>query len=194
MLGDRRFRSLDRARLDARDLAHGWPRIESAVVALRAAQAVFAARGEVPPLARACQDLVAALDATFGVPAKRVFLRDRPRPHRRRNGRIVYELHGQCSSDGPIEVYVRTAAHGRPVACKTLLDTLLHEWVHHWDFTRHGASVHCSGFYERLAQLYRPARDRLDALAAQEAARAGPPRAAAPRARRRRVNGSGRDP
>jgi hypothetical protein len=81
-----------------------------------------------------------------------------PRPHRRRGGRIVFELHGRCRRRGAIEIFARTAARERPVALKTLLETLLHEFVHHHDFSAFDASVHCSGFYERLGQLYRPLR------------------------------------
>lgn len=104
------------------------------------------------------------LNDEFDVAGKRVFLRDRPRPHKRRGGRIVYELHGLCERDGPLEIYTRTAARAQPVALKTLVNTLLHEWIHHWDFDTHGNSVHCSGFYERLGQVYRPSRDIIDGL------------------------------
>jgi hypothetical protein len=45
------------------------------------------------------------------------------------------------------------------VAWKTLLQTLLHEWVHHYDFAAFGDSVHCSGFYARMNQLYHPLRE-----------------------------------
>lgn len=156
MVADPLFRRLDRARLDAtltrRALAAAPARIEAFV----AAHEAFRDGAAVTPLNAASQRLVDLLCDEFVLARKRVVLRDEPRPHRRRGGRIVYELHGQCRMHGAIEVFARTAAHERPVAFKSLLETLLHEFVHHHDFDAFGASVHCGGFYERLGQLYRP--------------------------------------
>jgi hypothetical protein len=161
MLPERLFRRIDRARLEAGRLAAARPELRARLHELVRAREAYAGDGAVGPLQRACQHLVDTLDHVFGLPAKRVVLRDRPRPHRRRNGKVVYELHGQCDPQGPLEVYTRTAVRAAPVAVRTLLETLLHEWVHHHDFVRFGASVHCRGFYERLGQVHRPAREIL---------------------------------
>ena len=123
---------------------------------LVAAHDRFRVEGDVASYAASAQRLVDLLCDEFVLARKRVVVRDLPRPHRRRGGRIVYELHGQCRKDGAIDLYARTAAQERPVAFKSLLETLLHEFVHHHDFDAFGASVHCGGFYERLGQLYRP--------------------------------------
>lgn len=175
MISDRLFRKLDKDRLDAALVLQLLPRLEAALDQLVAARATYVAEGGVRVMHLACQHLVDVLDGGFELPSKRVFMRDRPRPHKRRNGRVVYEVHGQCDPDGPLEVFTRTAARARPVALKTLLDTLLHEWVHHYDFTRFGESVHCKGFYERLTQLYHPLRDRLDQLTRSARTDRGPP-------------------
>ncbi len=164
MVSDRLFRKLDRERFEDAHLGQLMPGLIQALDALSGAHANYAAQGAVRVMHLACQHLVDQLDEGFDLPSKRVFMRDRPRPHRRHRGRVVYEVHGQCDPDGPLEVFTRTAAQARPVALKTLLDTLLHEWVHHYDFVRFGESVHCTGFYERLAQLYKPLRDRVDEL------------------------------
>ena len=164
MLPDRLFRKLDRARLDAALLLQLEPHLTSALDALHGAHAEYVEGGAVRGLHLTAQALVDVLDGSHGLPSKRVFLRDRPRPHRRRHGRVVYEVHGLCDPEGPLEVYTRTAAKAQPVALKSMLDTLLHEWVHHHDFVRFGESVHCTGFYERVGQLYRPLRDRVDSL------------------------------
>jgi hypothetical protein len=156
MLPDKLFRRLDRARLDAtmtrRALSVAAPWMERLV----AGHDGFRERGDAHGLSRGAQGLVDVLCDEFVLAHKKVELRDEPRPHRRRAGRIVFELHGQCRMRGSIEVFVRTAAQQRPVALKSLLETLVHEFVHHYDFDAFGASVHCSGFYERLGQLYRP--------------------------------------
>lgn len=158
------FRALDRARLGEREVARVVFDLRLVLRELAAAHEEYRATGLVRPFSEHSQSLVDLLCHELEVPSKRVFLRDRPRPHSRRAGRIVSELHGLCRSNGPLEVYTRTAARGQPVALKTYLDTLLHEWVHHWDFETFGTSVHCSGFYERLGQVYRPARDIVSAL------------------------------
>jgi len=164
MVSDRLFQKLDRDRLDTVILKTAMPELKSVLDEVVRARESYAADGGVRTLHLALQQVVDVLDVCFELPAKRVFLRDRPRPHRRSQGRVVYEVHGECNPDGPMEIYTRTAAYARPVALKSLLDTLLHEWIHHYDFTCFGDSVHCEGFFERLAQVYRPLRDRLDAI------------------------------
>jgi hypothetical protein len=54
-----------------------------------------------------------------------------------------------------IRIYHRTAVRGQVVAAKVFLNTLLHEWVHHFDFTalRLARSPHTAGFYSRLRAL-----------------------------------------
>jgi hypothetical protein len=162
VIPDRTYRRLDRDRLDRRTLrALGRP-LAQRLHELRTGHGAYRDGGRVLDLKAPAQQLLDTLNGAFELEPKRVFLRDSPRPHKRRKGRIVYEVHGLCDPAGPIEAYTRTAARGQPVALKTLLDTLLHEWVHHYDFCRHGESVHCTGFYERLSQLYRPSRDWID--------------------------------
>ena len=54
-----------------------------------------------------------------------------------------------------IRIYHRTAVQQRVISSKVFLNTLLHEWVHHYDF--HGLrlprSYHTSGFFARLRAL-----------------------------------------
>jgi hypothetical protein len=161
MVAEELYVRLDRARLDRtlleRALAAAPKRLEAFVEAHRR----FGAAGDVAPLERAAQRLIDLFCDEFVLARKRLSLRNEPRPHRRRGGRIVCELHGRCAMHGPIEIFVRTAARGQPVALRSLLQTLLHEFVHHHDFDAFRASVHCGGFYERLGQLDRPLRDRL---------------------------------
>jgi hypothetical protein len=162
MLSERLFGHLDRARLDrtlTRRALHGAAPIVRDLVG---GHTRFRAGGPTASLASGAQRLVDHFCEEFVVGSKPVELLDQPRPHRRRGGRIVFELHGQCRRDGAIQVYVRTAAQRRPIAIKSLLETLLHEFVHHYDFDCFGAPVHCSGFYERLGQLYRPLREQVD--------------------------------
>jgi len=163
MLPDRLFRRLDRARLDGTLTRRALVGAAPLMRALQGGHDRFRKGGEPAALSSGAQRLVDHLCEEFVVAGKRVELLDEPRPHKRRGGRIVFELHGQCRRDGAIRIFARTAAQKRPVALKTLLETLVHEFVHHYDFDCFGASVHCSGFYERLGQLYRPLREEVEA-------------------------------
>jgi hypothetical protein len=78
------------------------------------------------------------------------------RPALRQGG----ELHGLYTRDGRghprIRVWMRTVHHKRVVAFKTFLRTLLHEVVHHLDFTlwKMPESFHTEGFFRRESSLF----------------------------------------
>ncbi len=80
---------------------------------------------------------------------------DAPQAHRHRGSRMVYKKYGhyQPKTKG-ILIYNRTAVRGQILAPKSFLETLLHEWVHHYDFEKLKLnSIHTSGFYSRLNGL-----------------------------------------
>lgn len=54
-----------------------------------------------------------------------------------------------------IRIYHRTAVRAQVIAPKVFLNTLLHEWTHHFDFAalRLSRSPHTTGFYARLRAL-----------------------------------------
>ena len=75
--------------------------------------------------------------------------------HKKRAGRLVFKRYGYYK---PGEKYIhinnRIAVRGQILASKTFLDTLLHEWMHHYDFCKLGLhSIHTAGFYKRLGDL-----------------------------------------
>ena len=103
----------------------------------------------------AANALVLGLTRLLQVPEVSVIvLADRPR-------RKGAELHGLYTAEPGrrpvIRVWMRTAAFGRVVAFKTFLRTLLHEVLHHLDFTlyRFRESYHTQGFYARESSLVR---------------------------------------
>lgn len=76
----------------------------------------------------------------------------------------THELHGLYVPEGVdgeerpvIRVWMRTARHGRVVAFRTFLRTLLHELVHHLDYEVLGLAVsfHTEGFFKRESSLFR---------------------------------------
>ncbi|MFH1193573.1 MAG: hypothetical protein V1661_01105 [bacterium] len=75
--------------------------------------------------------------------------------HKKFNNRIVSKQYGYYKPDTHyIYIYNRTAVQGKTLAPKTFLDTLLHEWTHHYDFKKLKLnSIHTSGFYQRVGCL-----------------------------------------
>lgn len=75
--------------------------------------------------------------------------------HKKRGGRTVFKRYGYYR---PASKYIYitnfTAVRGQPLAPKTFLTTLLHEWMHHYDYCKLKLnSIHTKGFYLRLSSL-----------------------------------------
>lgn len=75
--------------------------------------------------------------------------------HRKSQGRIVMRQYGYYKPDKRyIHITNHTAVRGQPLAPKTFLNTLLHEWMHHYDTHKLKLnSIHSKGFYTRLKIL-----------------------------------------
>ncbi len=75
--------------------------------------------------------------------------------HRKRDGKIVMKRYGSYKiAEKIITIHHRTASRGQVLAAKSYLDTLLHEWLHHYDFKKLKLnSIHSRGFYLRLNDL-----------------------------------------
>ncbi|MFH1998608.1 MAG: hypothetical protein ABIK28_02955 [Planctomycetota bacterium] len=113
-------------------------------------------KGESPAkLTAVSQAFIDCLSRIFLVSPKALSMVNSPRPHSRDSqGRVRGELYGSCASYGNIRIYLLTASRGKPTAFKTFFNTLVHEWVHHYDFEALGDTIHCSGFYQRVATVY----------------------------------------
>jgi len=149
------FQRLNRARLDSASLSLHRFEIVDGYRALRDRYEAWIAGESAAPVSISAQAFMDTLSRIFLVSPKALVLKDSPRPHQRDgNGRIRGELYGSCTFQGSVQVYLRTAAHGRPTAFKTFFNTLVHEWVHHYDFEALGDTVHCAGFYERVRSIY----------------------------------------
>lgn len=75
--------------------------------------------------------------------------------HKKRGGKVAFKQYGYYKP-GTKYIYItnRTAVRGQILAPKTFLDTLLHEWLHHYDTERLKLdSIHTAGFYARLKDL-----------------------------------------
>ena len=106
------------------------------------------------------QALLDVLDAAAGLPVCRLTVADRPQRHRTREGRLELKTYGYyrvtwdgaAAGRGSIRIYNLTAIRQQLLAPKVFLETLLHEWVHHYDFTGLllDRSPHTSGFFARI--------------------------------------------
>ena len=149
------YNRLNRACLDSGALAIHRNAILTLYREVKAAHAEWLKGAPPTRLATESQQFIDLLSEIFLVSRKPLSLSDRPRPHRQdSNGRLKSEVHGLCSPDGNIRIYLRTARQGRPAAFKTLLNTLIHEWVHHYDFEALMDTIHCAGFYRRIGAIY----------------------------------------
>lgn len=90
-----------------------------------------------------------------GIDVVELIVSDENQAHRRRGTRIVMKKYGSYRpSNKTINISNRTAARGQILAPKSFLDTLLHEWVHHYDTHKLRInSIHSKGFYDRLNDL-----------------------------------------
>ncbi len=75
--------------------------------------------------------------------------------HKRKGTRIAIKKYGvYYPKTKRISIQNLTAVRGRELAPKTFLDTLLHEWIHHYDYEKLRLnSIHTKGFYERIGSL-----------------------------------------
>lgn len=90
-----------------------------------------------------------------GIDVAEIIIDDQNQIHRRRGSRIVMKKYG-CyrPATRTINISNRTAARGQILAPKSFMDTLLHEWVHHYDSHKLKInSIHSAGFYGRLNDL-----------------------------------------
>ena len=112
---------------------------------------------------RLAQLLIDELNDSAGLSNCQVTVADRPQVHEHDGQRLQSKTYGyyRCSSrdgavaDARIRIYHRTAVRQQVIAPKVFLNTVLHEWLHHYDFAglRLARSPHTSGFYARLRAL-----------------------------------------
>jgi hypothetical protein len=125
--------------------------------------------------------LLEVLNDSFGLPSVRLVIADRAQTHATdQGGRLAQKTYGYYRCRIPrrgavpercaIRIYHRTAIRQQVLAPGAFVNTLLHEWTHHFDFAAMGLSrsPHTAGFFTRLRWL----------ASAVDAARVLPPAAA----------------
>lgn len=101
------------------------------------------------------EQLLDELSDLAGIDVVDFVLVDDNQIHKKRDGKIVMKRYGSYRVNSKaITIHNRTAARGQILAPKSYLDTLLHEWLHHYDFKKLKLnSIHSRGFYMRLNDL-----------------------------------------
>lgn len=99
------------------------------------------------------QKLISHLNSVFSLPPLKVSIKDKPRGQWKSKRWGTVENYGYYYGK-TISIYARTPKRQQLTAFKTLISTVLHEWMHHYD--RHQLKIesyHTTGFYRRLNQL-----------------------------------------
>ena len=102
------------------------------------------------------QKLLNYLCDKFKIPCCRVQISDKAQLHRTNaNGSLKQKTYGRYyPAMMYIEIFNRTAMRNQTVSINVMYDTLLHEFMHHYDHTKLGInSTHTKGFYMRIADL-----------------------------------------
>ena len=97
------------------------------------------------------QALTDYLCERFGIAPVKVMVTTLKRPSRGRGQ--VYGFY--TPSNHKITIYNTTARTCKPTAIKTFFDTLIHEFMHHYDYQvlKLEDSFHTTGFYKRIDDL-----------------------------------------
>ena len=101
------------------------------------------------------EQLLDELSDAAGIGIVNVKISDTQQYHKHRGGRVVFKQYGYYRPQSRyIYIQNRTAVRGQVLAARTFVDTLLHEWLHHYDTCKLGLnSIHTKGFYLRLKDL-----------------------------------------
>ncbi len=155
-----------RARPDAtytRSQAHTRLPVAPDVVARGVAMSLLEAGDDANLRRRLGQMLLDSLDELAGLPPCALVVADRAQVHQHDGRRLQSKTYGyyRCRfvegavTEARIRIYHRTAVRQQVISPKVFLNTLLHEWVHHFDFAglRLARSPHTAGFYARLRAL-----------------------------------------
>jgi hypothetical protein len=142
--------------------ATGLP-VRPSVVARGLAERILQSGDAAAERRRLAQMLVDELSAEAGLTRCEIAVADKPQVHEHDGRRLQSKTYGyyRCwfedgrVSRARIRIYHRTARLQKVITPKVFLNTLLHEWVHHYDFDglRLARSPHTTGFYARLRAL-----------------------------------------
>lgn len=103
------------------------------------------------------QKVLNYLCATYSIPQCKLVVTDNIQPHKTTTrGTLKSKILGHYKPSGKeITIFNRTAVRKQSVSIKCFIDTLLHEFMHHYDieYLKLGGTLHTAGFYKRISDL-----------------------------------------
>ena len=103
----------------------------------------------------AAQGLINYLCDKFKIKRVPVYVKDWSQPHRlNESGNIRSKTFGRYWGSTKIEIWNKTAIRNQTISINVFADTLIHEFIHHYDTYVLGIdSIHSTGFYKRISDL-----------------------------------------
>lgn len=100
------------------------------------------------------QCLLDEMSRSLSISSVQLFVHDKPQKHSLKNGKLMRKTYGTYK-DGKITISNKTAIREAVIAPKTFIDTLIHEFIHHYDYKvlKLPVSLHTAGFYYRLGDI-----------------------------------------
>lgn len=100
------------------------------------------------------QKLLTEISQSLSIPPPQLNVYDKRQNHSLKDGKLMKKTYGTYKA-GNITINNRTAIRQTVVASKTFLDTLIHEFMHHYDYEvlKLPSSLHTAGFYYRLGDI-----------------------------------------
>ena len=101
------------------------------------------------------QKLINYLCDKFKIKRVPVYVKDWSQPHRlNESGNIRSKTFGRYWVSTKIEIWNKTAIRNQTISINVFADTLIHEFIHHYDTYVLGIdSIHSTGFYKRISDL-----------------------------------------
>lgn len=103
------------------------------------------------------QTLLNYLCYKFKIKPVQIIVHNKPQPHlSNQNGKLKSKIYGSYNNGfSVINIYNLTAKRKQPISIKVFIDTLLHEFIHHYDYEKLNFtnSIHTAGFYKRITDL-----------------------------------------
>lgn len=100
------------------------------------------------------QGLLHEISRVLSIPSPQLCVNDERQNHSLKDGKLMRKTYGMYK-EGKIIINNKTAIREAVVAPKTFLDTLIHEFMHHYDYKvlKLQSSLHTAGFYYRLGDV-----------------------------------------
>lgn len=100
------------------------------------------------------QRLLEEMARSLSIPVPQLTVNDKRQNHSLKDGKLKRKVYGTYKA-GNIVLSNKTAIREATLAPKTFLDTLIHEFMHHYDYEvlKFPVSLHTAGFYYRLGDV-----------------------------------------